>query len=105
MSWLEDPLPPRLHLRHAAYAAIWILLFASVIIICVPPAWSQLSIFQTEAMAQLHCPNDLVVWLDFPKRRYYTRDQKLYGKGRTGVFVCREEARKNHHRPSLFGRR
>ena len=68
-------------------------------------ASAQLSIFQTEELAQLHCPNDVVVWLDFPKRRYYVKGQRLYGKGRTGVYACREEARNNHHRRSLLGRR
>jgi hypothetical protein len=69
------------------------------------PALAQMSIFQTAMFAQMHCPNDKVVWLDFTKRRYYSEGQRLYGKGRTGSFVCKEEARKSGYRRSLLGRR
>ena len=48
---------------------------------------------------------DTVVWLDFSKRRYYTEKQRLYGRGRTASFVCREEARKSGYKRSLLGRR
>jgi hypothetical protein len=66
-------------------------------------ATAQLNIFQTEEQAQLHCPTDVVVWLDFTKRRYYFRGQRLYGKGKTGVYTCREEARISLNRRSLLG--
>lgn len=68
-------------------------------------AHAQLAIFQTEMLAQFHCPNDSVVWLDFTKRRYYIAGQKKYAQGRTAVFACREEARKNGYRRSVLGRR
>ena len=68
-------------------------------------ASAKLSLFQTEMPAQQHCPNDTVVWLDFHKRIYYVNGQRLYGKGRTGTFVCQEEARASRYRRSLFGRR
>jgi len=68
-------------------------------------ASAQLSIFQTEEMAQLHCPSDVVVWLDFSKRRYYLRGQRLYGKGRSGVYACREEARQGLNKRSWLGLR
>jgi hypothetical protein len=64
-----------------------------------------LSLFQHEELAQRHCPNDTVVWVDFKKRVYYVKGQRLYGRGRTGSFVCREAARQNGYRRSLFGRR
>lgn len=82
------------------------LFFGLFITICATaPASSQLSVFQTATLAQLHCPKDAVVWLDFTKRRYYTEGQRLYGKGRDGVFVCKEEARKGGYRRSRLGRR
>jgi hypothetical protein len=68
-------------------------------------ASAQLSLFQTEMQAQQHCPNDTVVWLDFSKRTYYVKGQRLYAQGRTGIFVCQEAARKSSYRRSLFGRR
>jgi hypothetical protein len=63
-----------------------------------------LSLFQYEELAQRHCPSDTVVWVDFNTRLYYVKGQRLYAKGSTGAFVCREEARKNGHRRSLLGR-
>jgi hypothetical protein len=68
-------------------------------------ASAQLSLFQTEAQAQLHCPKDTVVWLDPRKRVFYVEGQRLYAQGRAGTFVCQKEARKNGSRRSLFGRR
>jgi hypothetical protein len=68
-------------------------------------ASAQLSLFQAEMQAQQHCPNDTVVWLDLHKRIYYVKGQRLYAQGRTGTFVCQEEARASRNRRSLFGRR
>ncbi len=68
-------------------------------------AAAQLSLFPTEMQAQQSCPNDTVVWLDFDKRIYYVRGQRLYAKGTTGTFVCRKEARAGRYRRSVLGRR
>jgi hypothetical protein len=69
------------------------------------PASAQLAIFSTETMAKLHCPTDEVVWLDFAKRRYYTRGQKLYERGRDATYACRKEAKRSGYKKSRFGRR
>jgi hypothetical protein len=61
--------------------------------------------FRYEDQAQRHCPDDTVVWLDFRKRKYYSSDQKLYGHGFHGSFVCLSEARRSLYRRSLLGRR
>ena len=37
--------------------------------------------FRYQDQAQRHCPDDTVVWLDFSKGRYYSKGQKLYGRG------------------------
>ena len=66
---------------------------------------AQLSLFQTEAQALEHCPNDAVVWADFQKRIYYVAGQRLYARGRAGIFVCRNEARRSGYRRSVLGRR
>lgn len=68
-------------------------------------ASAQMAVFQTEQTAQMHCPNDKVVWLDFGKRRYYTSGQKLYARGRTASFVCMKEAKRSGYKKSRLGRR
>jgi hypothetical protein len=64
-----------------------------------------LALFRYEDQAQLHCPADTVVWLDFRKRTYYFKSQNRYGHGSTGSFVCREGARSRGYRRSLLGLR
>jgi hypothetical protein len=61
--------------------------------------------FRYESQAQRHCPADVVVWLDFRKGIYYLKPQRWYGRGFTGSFVCREEARAGGYRRSLLGLR
>ncbi len=56
-----------------------------------------LGLFRVEGQAQMHCPNDTVVWT------YYLQGQRLYGRGRTAVFACHNEARRNGYRRSLLG--
>lgn len=61
--------------------------------------------FRTQDQAQRHCPGDTVVWLDFSKGKYYSKGQKLYGRGFNGSYVCREEARGSFYRGALIGSR
>ena len=61
--------------------------------------------FRSESQAKRHCPADVVVWLDFQKGIYYAKRQRWYGRGFTGSFVCREEARAGGYRRSLLGLR
>lgn len=61
--------------------------------------------FRYEGQAQLHCPGDSVVWLDFAKGKYYSKGQQLYGRGLNGSYVCREEARSSFYRGALIGSR
>jgi hypothetical protein len=61
--------------------------------------------FRTQEQAQRHCPDDTVVWLDFSKGKYYSKGQKLYGRGLSGSYVCREEARSSFYRGALIGSR
>jgi hypothetical protein len=61
--------------------------------------------FRYEAQAQRHCPVDVVVWLDFRKKIYYSKRQRQYARGYTGSFVCREEARSSGYRHALLGLR
>ena len=61
--------------------------------------------FRYESQAQRHCPADVIVWLDLGKGIYYAKQQRRYGRGFTGSFVCREQARSNGYRRSLLGLR
>jgi hypothetical protein len=61
--------------------------------------------FRAQDQAQRHCPGDSVVWLDFSKGKYYSKGQKLYGRGLNGSYVCREEARSSFYRGALIGSR
>lgn len=61
--------------------------------------------FRHEAQAQLHCPGDTVVWLDFRIRQYCFRGRKRSARGFDGSLVCREEARRSGYRRSLLGLR
>lgn len=83
----------------AAFVAAFAVSFAPGI------ASAQMGIFQNEAMARMHCPNDEVVWLDFKKRRYYTRGQRLYERGRSAVYACKHEARRSGYKRSRLGLR
>ena len=61
--------------------------------------------FRYESQAQRHCRADAIVWLDLGKGIYYSKRQRQYGRGSTGSFVCREEARSSGYRRSLLGLR
>lgn len=61
--------------------------------------------FRYESQAQRYCPVDVIVWLDLRKGIYYSRQQRWYGRGVTGSFVCQEEARAAGYRRSLLGLR
>jgi hypothetical protein len=64
---------------------------------------SAVQLFRYETQAQRHCPTDSVVWLDFRKRTYYSKRQKLYAHGSNGSFVCRSEVPAYGYRRSLLG--
>lgn len=48
--------------------------------------------FDTEAAAQKHCPNDTVVWLNISTGIYHERGMRWYGRTKYGAYVCRKEA-------------
>jgi len=48
--------------------------------------------FRTEEQAKKHCPNDVVVRVDLPTRRFYTKGHFLYPSVGNATFECRGEA-------------
>jgi nitrous oxide reductase accessory protein NosL len=88
----------------AASNILVVLLMATLFMFTATSAEAQgLGLFRVEGQAQQHCPNDTVVWLDLKKRIYYLQSQRQYGRGRTAVFACRNEARRSGNRRSLLG--
>ncbi len=82
------------------------MLTASIIAYGADSAFANpLTPFRYESQAQRHCRADVVVWLDLGKGIYYSKRQGRYGRGSTGSFVCREEARSSGYRRSLLGLR
>ena len=79
------------------------LLFVIPVIVPLAAAALPLTPFRYEAQAQRHCPSDVVVWLDFRKEVYYLKQQKWYGHGSTGSYVCQKEAQAGRFRRSLLG--
>ncbi len=49
--------------------------------------------FDSEEAAHIHCPYDVVVWLNPHAKLWYTHKSKHYANDRYGAFVCKEEAR------------
>jgi hypothetical protein len=47
--------------------------------------------FRYESQAQRHCPADVIVWLDLRKGIYYSKRQRWYGRGFTGVSCARRK--------------
>jgi hypothetical protein len=50
--------------------------------------------FQSEQAAQLHCPDDTVVWLNLRSGNVHSKGMKWYGKTQGGAYVCKEELAK-----------
>jgi hypothetical protein len=49
--------------------------------------------FTSEDNAHIHCPTDVVVWLNPRAKLWYTHKSKHYANDGYGAFVCREEAK------------
>lgn len=49
--------------------------------------------FTSEESAHIHCPYDVVVWLNPRTKLWYTNKSKHYANDGHGAFVCKEEAK------------
>ena len=77
-----------------------------VTLVCNPltvTAADQLPRFPTEQAAQLHCPADIVVWLNIPSGIYHFKGQRWYGRTKSGAYVCKQEADRVGDRGPLNG--
>lgn len=48
--------------------------------------------FDTEALAQEHCPRDTVVWLNLPTMIWHYKGERWYARTKHGAFACEKEA-------------
>jgi len=87
MRWLLALLAACFFLGSGAYAAS-----------SAPPA-----LFQTQAAAQTHCPNDIVVWLNVPTGIYHFQGQRWFGSTKNGAYTCKQEADAAGDRPTKNG--
>jgi hypothetical protein len=55
-------------------------------------ASGSLSTFDSETVAQRHCPRDVVVWLNTKTGIYHEKGMRWYGRTKHGAFVCKAEA-------------
>jgi hypothetical protein len=55
------------------------------------PAFA-LETFPSEAQAQVHCPRDVVVWLNLPTMIWHYKGQRWYANTKHGAFACEKEA-------------
>ncbi len=61
---------------------------------------AEAQLFQFEQQAKLHCPDDIVVWVNLPTGIYNLPGERWYGSTRHGSFVCRAEGEQAGFRPS-----
>jgi hypothetical protein len=55
---------------------------------------AEAQLFQFEQQAKLHCPDDVVVWVNLPTGIYNLPGDRWYGSTKHGSFVCRAEGEK-----------
>jgi hypothetical protein len=62
-----------------------------LVLTSIAPASAQ-AMFASQQQAQLHCPNDVVVWLNIPTGIYHMQGMRWYGATKNGAYVCEKEA-------------
>jgi hypothetical protein len=80
-------------------AALWAVQNLTVTSVLLPPAAAATPsqtqaplLFSSESAAQVHCPRDIVVWLNIPSGVYHLKGERWYAKTKHGAFVCKREA-------------
>ncbi len=63
----------------------------------------RIAMFRTEAVAQAHCPSDVVVWLNTKTGIWHEKGMRWYGRTRYGAYVCRKEAAAARYRDTENG--
>ena len=78
-------------MRHRATAGL-----LTALLLIVSPALALARtippLFTTKQLAQEHCPDDVVVWLNVPSGLYRYRAPRWYGHSLSGAYVCKQDA-------------
>ena len=83
---------------------VWLLALGAALAWLVGPAAADPKAqFKTAQQAQLHCPKDVVVWLNLSTGVYLVKGERWYGRGRHGAFVCKREADASGNRVAVKG--
>ena len=75
--------------RNIARYTAGLLLAASI---TVPSIALSFTTFVSEREAQVHCPKDIVVWLNLPTMIWHYKGQRWYANTKHGGFACEKEA-------------
>ena len=54
--------------------------------------------FNSEEQARIHCPYDVIVWVNPHQRLWYPHNSKHYANDGVGGFACKEEAVKARYK-------
>lgn len=65
---------------------------------------ANIPLFQFERQAQLHCPNDAIVWAAAVTGTYNSRADSWYGRTSNGAYGCLHEAEIAGYRATRVGR-
>ena len=56
------------------------------------------TVFQFEQQAQLHCPEDAIVWVVVSRGIYNASVERWYGRTSNGAYACRQDAERAGYR-------
>lgn len=79
------------------------LVIVGSLVLLAPSTALALNEFNTETIAQRHCPTDVVVWLNIPTGIWHYKGNRWYGATKNGAYVCMKEAAKAGMRASKSG--
>jgi hypothetical protein len=60
------------------------------------------AVFQFEQQAQLHCPEDSIVWVVASRGTYNASAERWYGRTSNGAYACHQDAERAGYRASTF---
>ena len=75
----------------------------AILLFALPLLSYALDQFQSEQMAQKHCPKDTVVWVNLPTGIFHFKGERWYGRTKNGAYVCEKEAENEGDRATRNG--